>query len=311
MVVPPPATPSRWTISTEALWLERSIGNSAPLGFTAYNFPFNAPPAWPTHNLHTDDVLFPLEIGLRLQVTRRFDDQTALEASYWGLQQWSVGRTIYGDPTGDTVLAYSPWLQISPLLGGLNNSLGYTYNSEVHNAEINRRLPLGGYNPYWGLDWLWGFRYFHLSDDFTLSGSDLDWGANESLNYQTSNDLVGMQLGLQSVRGWDRFQLITEGKVGLLANFYTQRGIDSGGGTANSLIGFTPFDQSRSGTDVSALFELSLAARCRLNSHLWLHLGYQLYCVTGLALGPRQLGGYDHNGTVVLDGLSLGLEMAW
>jgi hypothetical protein len=70
-------------------------------------------------------------------------------------------------------------------------------------------------------------------------------------------------------------------------------------------------DVSNSGADVSGLFELSVAARYRLGEYLWLRLGYQVYCMTGLAMAPRQLGGFDHAGTLVLDGISLGLESTW
>ena len=69
---------------------------------------------------------------------------------------------------------------------------------------------------------------------------------------------------------------------------------------------------SHDGSDFAALFEISLLARYRINQVLWLRLGYQYYCATGLALAPRQLSnGWDHGGTVGLDGLSLGLEAAW
>ena len=54
-----------------------------------------------------------------------------------------------------------------------DNSLGYTYSSQVANVEINQRFKLFSFDPYRALSWLWGVRYFHLSDDFTLSGSDL------------------------------------------------------------------------------------------------------------------------------------------
>ncbi len=64
-------------------------------------------------------------------------------------------------------------------------------------------------------------------------------------------------------------------------------------------------------TDFSALFELSITARFRVSQYLWLRAAYQFYAVTGLALGPRQLSGADHNGVVGLDGFSLGLETAW
>jgi len=302
-VIAPPIPSSRWSISIEALWLERNVGCSTALGYTFVN----PTPALTTDVLQSDDVLFPLATGMRLQISRQISDQAAIEATYWGLQQWSVGRAIYGDPYGQTVLADSPWLQLPGLLGGLDNYLGYTYNSQVDSAEINERLALGFYGPYGGFRWLWGFRYLYLGDHFTLTGADSS-GAYENLDYRTKNNLVGMQAGLQWVRGWDRFQVSTEGKVGLLANFFTQDGTDSGGSLPSQ---FVPWEGSHSGTDLAALFEFSLLARFRLNPYLWLRAGYQFYCLTGLALGPRQLAAWDHGGTVGLDGLSLGLEAAW
>ena len=79
----------------------------------------------------------------RVQLVARITDAMAIEASGWGLQQWSVGRTIYGDTKGQTVLALSPWLPTSKIIGGFDDSLGYTYESQVANAEINQRFKLG------------------------------------------------------------------------------------------------------------------------------------------------------------------------
>ena len=135
-----------------------------------------------------------------------------------------------------------------------------------------------------------------MSDDFILSGSDLYSNTDEDLNWRTKNNLIGMQLGLQWTWGWDRFQLSTEGKVGLFANVYSQQGTDSINGSAS----YPGFDVSHSGTDLSALFEFSLLARFRLTECMWLRAGYQYYCATGLATGPRQLGGLRcrrHRGT--------------
>ena len=109
----------------------------------------------PTDNLYSDDVSFPLAAGLRLEISRKFDNDITLAATYWGLQQWSVGRTIYGDPYQDTVLAFSPYLQLPTLLSGLDNSLGYTYGSQIENVEFNALFRLNPANPYWEVDWLW------------------------------------------------------------------------------------------------------------------------------------------------------------
>jgi len=297
----PGATNPRWDISVDALWLERDTGRGVALGYTEYNHYSHAPPAVRNDSLWTDDVLFPLEPGVRFQLIGRITDQMAIEATCWGLQDWSVGRAIYGDPTGETVLAHSTWLQMPDI----DDSLGYTYGSQVANVELNQRFKLYSFDPYRAFSWLWGVRYFYLADDLTLSGSDLYTGGHEILNWQTKNNLIGMQLGLQWAWGWDRFQLSTEAKIGLFANIYSQHGTDSVSGT----VGYEPFDGSHSGTDLAAIFELSVLLRYRITSSVWLRAGYQCYGVTGLALGPRQLADYDAGGSMGLDGLSLGLEM--
>ena len=135
----------------------RDTGRGVPLGFTSYNFGSHAHQAVRTDSLWSDDVLFPLEPGIRLQLIGRITDQMAIEASGWGLQQWSIGRTIYGDPAGETVLAHSPWLQISDF----DDSLGYTYSSQVANVELNQRFKLFSFDPYRAFSWLWGVRYFY------------------------------------------------------------------------------------------------------------------------------------------------------
>lgn len=303
----------RWLFAADAMFLERSIGSSIGLGYTVYNPGSGSPPAVPTDTLYSDDEPMGLEPGLRLQLGRRVSDDVAIDAIYWGLNQWSAGRQIYGDPFGDTVLAFSPYTQTDAIIGGFNNYLGYTYNSQANNIEINERVMLGQHDPYHSLAWLWGVRYFQMSDNFTLSGDDLDTGDYENINWKTHNNLLGLQAGLQWTRGWDRFQLVTEGKAGIYANMYDQKGnnLDSSGVVYGQPAGFVPYNVSHDGTDVSALFELSLIGRYRLNDWLWLRLGYQAYLMTGLALAPRQLNGYSHGGTVAFDGPSIGLEATW
>lgn len=310
-VVPAPPLPTyHWSVGIDALFLERSSGGSIPLGYTAPN----PNPNQTIDNLYSDDVLFPEQAGLRLQISRQLDANKSIDATYWGLQQWSGGRQIYGDPVEYSVLAWSPWLQIPylPSVQGLDNYLGYNYSSQVENVEIGERLRLNPYDPYWTLNWLWGARYFYLSEHFNLSGADNWSGDSESLDSKTLNNLIGMQLGLQLIRGWDRCQFEVEGKAGMMANIYHQHKTDSASDAFGEIPdGFHPQDYANNGTDLSGLFELSLAARYRLGEYLWLRAGYQVYCITGLAMAPRQLGGFGHGGTLTLDGVSLGLESTW
>jgi hypothetical protein len=273
------------------------------LGFTQYNDYSHAPPAVQPDSLWTDDTLFPLTPGVRFQLIGRIDDRSAIETTYWGLHDWSVGRQIYGDPSGQTVLAHSTWLQMPDM----DDSLGYSYGSKISNVEMNQRFKLFSIDPYRALSWLWGVRYLYLADDLTLTGSDLYTGGREVLDWQTRNNLIGAQLGLQWAWGWDRFQLSVEGKIGLYANIYSQQASDSGSG----IPGFQSFDGSHDGTDLAAIFEFSVLLRYRVTSCLWLRAGYQYYGVTGVALGPRQLADYDAGGSVGYDGLSLGAELTW
>ena len=192
VLVPAPPLPSyEWSAPVDALFLERSSGGSIPLGYTYYNSASGSPAALPPNSLYSDDVPFPLEAGLRLEISRKFDDNITLAATYWGLQQWSVGNTIYGDPYADTVLAYSPYLKLPTLLSGLDNSLGYTYASQIQNVEINALLRLNPSDPYWEVDWLCGARYVYFAENFTLTGVDDLNSATEQLNFKTTNNLIG------------------------------------------------------------------------------------------------------------------------
>ncbi len=306
---PPPLQSLPWSANIDAMFLERSSGGSIPLGFTAYNSAVApAPPAVSPDTLYSDDQVFPLTAGIRLELSRKFDNDITLSATYWGLQQWSVNRTIYGDPAGDTVLAYSPWLQLPTLLSGMDNSLGYTYSSQIDNIEFNTMLRLNPGDPYWEVNWLWGVRYIYFNDNMTLVGSDAANSASETLSSNASNNLIGAQTGLYFVRGWSHFQWESGLKVGLMANIYHQHLTDS---AENPPAGFNPGDISASGSDLSGLFEVSVGVRYRLTENFGLRLGYQFYDITGLALGPRQLGNFGHGGNVAFDGLSIGIQGTW
>ena len=246
-----------------------------------------------------------------MEIDRKLNAYVTLGATYWGLQQWSVGDAIYGDPSGQSVLAFSPYLQLPKLLGGLDDLLGYTYASEIQNAEFNAFFRLNAADPYWEFDWLWGRRYIYFAEHFNLSGADDLNGAAEQVDFRTANNLVGVQTGLLYRHGWSHFEWEAGLKVGLMANIYNQRGLDAASGPPGVMANFVPYDVSNKSSDYSALFEVSLAARYRLNDNLWLRLGYEFYGITGLALAPQQLGGFSRNGNVSFDGLSLGLQAAW
>ncbi|MEN6405650.1 MAG: hypothetical protein ABFC77_04175 [Thermoguttaceae bacterium] len=282
-----------WTVAADALWLDRSTPRGIALGCACDGW------GYATEHLWSDDKLFYLAPGLRLQVTGQVTDQMSIEAVGWGLQNWSIERTLYTDSNWGNIWVYSPWLANDYF----DDAIGYRYKSQVANAELNQRFQFLAFEPYRSCSWLWGVRYLHLSDDFSLFGENFD-GGYDALDLKTKNNLVGMQLGLQTGFGGERFQLSVEAKVGLYANLYSQKFAEAVGGN----LGDAYVDGSHSGTELSALFELSILLRYRIAESLWLRGGYQYCGLTGLALGPRQLNGYDAGGTLDLDGLFVGVE---
>ena len=300
----PPMVSSEWKATVDALFLERSSGGSILLGQSYVNSGTQPLVA----NLYSDDMYFPLEPGLRLEISRKFNDNITLAATYWGLQQWSVNETIYGGSVAaGNVVASSPFMQ----LPSFDNSLGYTYGSQVQNVELNALIRLNPSDPYWEVDWLWGARYVYLADNLSLTGVNDASGTTEWLNSNTTNNLLGVQTGLLFVHGWSRFQWEAGLKFGLMANMYRQHYTDTAADSSGVPTGFTLYNVSNNACGLSALFEVSVAACYRLTDNLGLRLGYQFYDFTGLALAPRQLGSFGHGGNLALDGLSIGLQANW
>ncbi len=300
----------RWIFSAEALWLERTDDRGVLLGETVTNP--GSGPSFTVDTLYSDDELFPLAPGAKFQLAYRLDNMHALEVVYFGVQNWSVGRTIYGDPIGDSVLAFSPWTQTDALVGGFDNYLGYTYKSSVNNVEVNDRFAGTG-GMFWSVAGLWGVRYVNVADHFTLSGADTASDTFENIDIHTNNNLIGPQLGIEFIRDWNRFQLNTELKASLMANFVTERysNLNSSGVTQGNPPGFFAMNQSNNATGVAGLFEFTLIGRYRLTDHLWLRGGYESYYLAGLAVGPQQLNGFHHGSGIGLDGPSIGLEASW
>ncbi len=307
VVVPASPLPSYpWKVGIDALFLERS-SPSISLGATYYNQGSKLPQALPTGELFSDDMPFLLTAGVRLEVSRKFNDNMTLAATYWGLQQWSVTDTIYGDPAGETVLATSPYLRL-PLF---DNMLSYTYSSQIQNVELNTLFRLNPSDPYWRVDWLCGARYVYLADNLTLLGVDDYSSAMESRTEATANNLVGMQTGLLFVHGWSRVQWEAGLKVGLMANIYHQHEMDALALGSIVPTGFSAINNSNTSCGLSGLIEVSFAACYSITDNFGIRLGYQFYDFIGLALGPRQLGGFGHGGYEALDGVSIGLQATW
>jgi hypothetical protein len=295
-----------WSVQVDALGLYRStFGTNVFLGQTSLG---GTGPAIDT--LNANDGSFGIQPGLRLALSMRIDEQFSYEILYFGLQNWSASQSIQADPTAGT-LATSPYTQSDKLIGGFDQGLGYTYTSQLQNAEFNgRRLFTNG---PWTAGALVGFRYFQWTETLSLSGTDRFYGLTENLNSHTNNYLVGLQAGGDLRRDWKRFSLGMTGKAGLYANFMqmSQSNLNSTGIAGLPGTGFVSLNSDTRSTGAAVVLDFSAVATYHVTEHFALRGGYQLLYVGGLALAPSQLAGPAHDGGVLLQGPTAGMEFTW
>jgi hypothetical protein len=254
--------------------------------------------------LSTADISYQYEPGPRVLLGTEFDGFRAVEASYFGIYNWDYSTTI----TGDNNLNLPGDLGLASL--GFFNADRYTvtYNSDIHNAELN-------YLHYYGnIAWLVGFRYFNLSEKLSINAFDGDVGS-AFYNTSTYNNLFGAQLGGRVKQACGRWSYDLTGKAGIYDNVIR----------SSQLV--TDFDNasvdrniSKSGNQVSFLGELGLNGSYKFSECLSLRGGYQVYWVEGLALAARQLDFTDtpnsgaslnKTGGMFIHGAHAGLMAQW
>ena len=110
---------------------------------------------------------------------------------------------------------------------------GRRTSRSISDSSCFRSIPTG-------LSWLWGVRTSICPTILPSTARTLYPAVSESLNWQTKNNLLEMQLGLQAVWGWDRFQLSSEIKGGFVRQdlFATRHRFRP------RAVGFQPFDES-------------------------------------------------------------------
>ncbi|MGC4006024.1 MAG: hypothetical protein QM811_24045 [Pirellulales bacterium] len=285
-----------WNVSAEALWLQRANGR-----------PTVSSAGTAGSNIEESFAGDAFEPGLRLEVRRIEEDGSAWELGYFGLNRWDQTSFVLGDPIGQSVLVSSPTLRLDDLIGGFDAGIVYNYTSRVHNAELNRWWVQRQWGE-WTISRMVGVRYFEFQERLIMGGADTIFGL-EVFFGETYNALLGGQVGFKAERHWDRLEAYGMGKLGLYGNNYQSGFIDG----VLSPFGLPPLVfADNDGIGVAGLLEMRLGAKYLLTDHIALTTGYNLMYIPGLALQPSPHGlGGDHDGGLVLHGLSLGAEIAW
>lgn len=267
--------------------------------------------------LRTSNLFFDGTGGFRVTVGWRPDTCcphcSAWELTYFGLFGDSANRTISG--AGDLAIPGDLGLASNNFF--LTDTLAIDYRSTLNNVELNcvKSCCLCCAQ----IDFLCGFRYINLSEDFIITGTDLQEGTS-SYNIHTDNNLYGLQLGgrytSQFSDCWS-YQLV--GKAGVFLNAVQQVQSATDFPTASA-----PFSlRDRIGDDgiaVASLGELDFFLIRRLNDIWSLRFGYSVLGIGGLALAPDQLDFTDtptsgssiqNFGWIFYHGVSLGVEARW
>ena len=287
--------------------------------------------------LSTPDLQFDYEPAARVVLGFRLHDGWALEGGYFDL--WEADATAYVAPGVPLTL---PDGLGEPPAANVWSSLSRTwvdYSSDLQSAELNLVYCCGGCGTcgadkngyaasgHFGVnshsqtfEWLVGFRYLDLSEEFRIYG-EKDVGDPPGIesgvyDIRTGNELYGGQLGAR-FRCWgQRLGFEATGKLGVFGNDADQEQYVTDYPDSFPLRPTT----TATGGQVAFLGDLNLTAIYRLNEIWSLRAGYNLIWISGVALAPDQLdfsgelpagNQISSSGGVFLHGVSCGLEARW
>ena len=304
----------------EVFMMDRDIKNDAPFTSMRVGGPIV---------LRSGDLDFEYEPGVRAVAGIPLSDCLALEASYFGLQNWD-DIAAATDPAGNLFSVFSNFgtgtgfiingRQIFDFTEG-SNMQSIRYESELHNAELNlmHRFPLRSCKQE---VWLFaGARYIKVKEYFEFmteaQTNDPILRIRSSLStVDTDNDLVGFQLGgVLNHFFTKRFRVSMEAKSGVHANFTEQRSLIA---TNLFVVGGEELQNEAVALSVDA------GVSCTYDITCWLSVtgGYRMMYLDGLALGPNNFNPVlpgtglrtpmlNDDGSVIYQGATAGFEMRW
>lgn len=266
--------------------------------------------------LSVQDLNASTAMGARVFVGRRVDDSWGREAGYLGVYGMTAAPSLSGDE--NLALAGPLASQSLPFTDG--NRARATWVSTINSAEFNafRSRCEGGDC----IDWLGGFRYLNVAEQAGLAFTcceDASVGPFQSnYNVQTSNNLIGGQLGARGRRTWDRWAMEGWAKTGLFANVANQSQSPILDPTGSGTV--VRDARSAWGTETAFVADLNASLIYRLSDVWGIRAGYNLIWISGVALAPNQWdfstsadGGRALIGgdSMFLSGANLGLEARW
>jgi len=264
-----------------------------------------------------------------------------VEFVFFGLFDYSSSASIVSSTTDSiqTTLGQGTHWFTNDESGGINGppAPGFgdaqrhdlLYDSDLNNYELNFRLlgrPLRDHlslqpNGSWVRhgassqlkSLLLGMRAVSINELFRLDASFSNPVVSGSHEVKTSNDMFGIQTGVEVIENYSSWSWGFRGKLGGLFNFSDRRlrtlTID---GDDRELV-----SQNLTKENLAILMEGGLVSSYQIRPNLTVRAGYDVIYINGVATAPQNAGlqpgfpPYEVTGDALYHGMSVGLEMLW
>ncbi len=328
-------TPPRWTLSVEAVILERSGGAHQTLvervpGTVPFLTTFTTPG---TEAFNSDQFRQGMFAGPKLGLMYRDPSGYGIEVSYFNVFTRSASTTNGPDDPADWLVMRAPGLfwqtQDFPYQG-----MTWSIATNLYSAEINGRLEISR-----RVTVLAGVRWLELNDKLvgTLSPADLSaptW--KQSCKFcdlfhvfpggapgdyppfwttSTTNNLYGVQLGVEA-RIWefDRFSVEGAIKAGVFDNVASQ--------VTGISLQKVVYPASATVNRPAFAGEASVRLKYQVDERLTLKVGYEALWLAGVALAAAQVRetytgatvsalGVDTGSNVLFQGITFGVDYSF
>jgi|GEM_PF-314995 len=299
--------PPRWTVSAEAIALDRvgtadrTLVERVPGAVSFANVPTT--PGAPA--LNSTDLDQGFSTGLKLGVTYQIDSNRDVELSFFHINDWDSTRSIGPDSPLNWLVMRAPGIFFQTQDFSYQ-SMMWDYSTELRNAELNVRHKLSSrMTVLAGLRWLkldenlqgslpppdrtlplWKFNpnntLFDVAQIEKLPGVPATGAFPPFWNASTTNNLYGLQIGAYG-KLFERGRFSTDGliKVG----GYLNHAEESTGVSIRKVV----YPAGASTNHAAFVAEVGLQCKYQLTRRVALKFGYEALWLDGVALAPGQI----------------------
>ena len=269
---------SRWTVSTEAIVLERIGGgvSRALIERVPGSVPFGQVPTTPgVEVFNSSQFQQGFSAGPKVDLIYHGDSGYSAELSYFNIFNQSDTKAIGPDNPADWLVMWgpAPFWQTQDFT---NQAMAWGATTNLFSAEANGRLDLNS-----RVTVLAGFRWLQLNDNL-LGWLSPTAGLPPFWNTSTVNNLYGAQIGVEGkMLEYGRFSLGGLVKIGLFDN----NAVQSTGVSLEKVV----YPSKASANHAAFVSEAGVRLKYQVTEGLALKAGYELLWLDGVALAPGQI----------------------